>query len=687
MSENLIEILPDHVANQIAAGEVVQRPASMVKELMENAVDAGASAVSVVVRDGGKSLVQVIDDGCGMAAADAVICFARHATSKIRKSGDLFALRTFGFRGEALASIASVAEVELRTRRETDEVGTLVTIAGGTEADAETESVSCPQGTQITVRNLFFNTPARRKFLKADATETKQVITEFQRVALCHPEVAFTLVADDKTLFSLAPGGLKQRIAAVAGRKLGDKLLEVEVDTPIVRIGGYIGLPATAKKSGTEQFFFVNGRYFRSPYLQKAVVSGYNKLLPYGYTPSYFIYIQVEPNRIDVNIHPQKTEIKFEDEQAMWQMLASAVGRSLGKYNVVPVLDFEDPVPGLEIPVYNAASGRSSGTASGKGATGRAMPPMPPVSVRDDYNPFRSYDRKEWDSPAPSSGMSRRQGATFDDPEQAPFTERIPPELTIPELASPAAPAPAGSLLPGEERYDDYESSVSKPTGAGQAGEPGQGVLPLPDAGGMGAAGAGRRSLVFGGGKYIVTTTADGVVVIDRARAMLRVEYEEFLRRMENDFSVVGQRDLFPQTVELSPADHFLLMEHTSELAAMGFDLRDMGGTTVVVYGLPVEMGEQATPAGAVEELLAQIKEEGASLRDNHRERLAAAMARSCCAALFAGGGDGRAAVTGAEADELVRRLFACEEPNYTPDGRPVMTVISTIEAEKRLKR
>lgn len=673
MAQNLIRILPDNVANQIAAGEVVQRPASMVKELMENAVDAGARSVSVVVRDGGKSMVQVIDDGCGMAAQDASLCFARHATSKIRKSGDLFALQTFGFRGEALASIASVAEVELRTRRGEDEVGTLVTIAGGTEADARTESVSCPQGTQITVRNLFFNTPARRKFLKADTTETKQVITEFQRVALCHPELAFTLVADDKTLFSLAPGGLRQRIAAMMGRKTGDKLLDVEVDTPIVKIGGYIGLPATAKKSGGEQYFFVNGRYFRSAYLQKAVVSGYSKLLPYGYTPSYFIYIDVDPARIDVNIHPQKTEIKFEDEQAMWQMLASAVGRSLGKHNVVPMLDFENPVPGLEIPVYPSHGDRKS------------MPSPPPVSVRDNYNPFRSYDRQEWDTPssAASAYAAPRRPKAFDDPEQAPFTEMIPPSLTIPDPGTPMAGN--ASLLPGEETYSDYESPLVE---AEQQVLPV--VVPAQNAGAAAVGNAAARSLAFGGGKYIVTTTADGVVIIDRARAKLRVTYEEFLRRMENDFSVVGQRDLFPETVELAPADHFLLMEHTSELAAMGFDLRDMGGSTVVVYGLPVEMGTAVAPAAAVEALLAQIKEEGTSLRDNHRERLAAAMARSCCAALFAGNNSGGASssnVSAVEADALVRQLFACDEPNYTPDGRPVMTVISAVEAEKRLKR
>lgn len=673
MPNDLIQILPHTVANQIAAGEVVQRPASMVKELMENAVDAGAKSVSVVVRDGGKSLVQVIDDGCGMAARDAVVCFARHATSKIRESEDLFALRTFGFRGEALASIASVAEVELRTRREEDEVGTLVTIAGGTEADARTESVSCPKGTQITVRNLFFNTPARRKFLKANPTETKQVITEFQRVALCHPEIAFTLVADDKTLFSLPPGGLRQRITAVVGHKTGDKLLDVEVDTPIVRIGGYIGLPATAKKSGGEQFFFVNGRYFRSSYLQKAVVNGYNKLLPYGYTPSYYIYIEVDPSRIDVNIHPQKTEIKFEEEQAMWQMLASAVGRSLGRHNIVPMLDFDNPTP-IDIPVYNPAPRRDTAGNGFGGGGGRRVPPPPPVSTRDDYNPFRSYDRKEWDTPASTDFEMGSIRAAFDDPEQAPFTEMIPPDLLIPDLS--------GDRNHSENRPEGEENDVRQSV-LSLEGETETGTLTETTVNVPGESAA--RALIFGGGKYIATATADGLVIVDRARAQMRILFEEFLRRIENDFSVVGQRDLFPERVELSPADHFLLVEHSTELAAMGFDVRDMGGTTVAVYGLPVEMGDNAAPAQAVEELLRQIREEGVSLRDNHRERLAEAMARSCCAPLFAAGRTG--AVTTMEAEALVKRLFGCDEPNYTPDGRPVMTVVSALEAEKRLKR
>lgn len=655
---NLIHILPEHVANQIAAGEVVQRPASMVKELMENAVDAGAQSVSVVVRDGGKSLVQVIDDGSGMSAGDAAMAFARHATSKISRSKDLFSLHTFGFRGEALASIASVAEVELRTRRSEDEVGTAVTIAGGTDQDARVEQVSCPKGTQVAVRNLFFNTPARRKFLKSDATETKQILAEFQRVALCHPDRAFSLVADDKTLLNLIPGTLHSRIVALVGRRIGSQLIDVEVDTPIVRLKGYIGLPATAKKGSGEQFFFVNGRYFRSSYLQKAVVTGYNKLLPFGYTPSYFIYIEVDPSRIDVNIHPQKTEIKFEDEQAMWQIISSAVGRSLGKHNVVPMLDFDNPTPGLEIPVYNP--GRGSG---GEGA--REMPGPPPVSVNTGYNPFKSYDREEWNSGGPSAAKR------IVDPEQVPFTEMIPPQLT-------GMSVPAATGMHGDESYQEFLSAAMEEGSE----EPLEQELDLDDPAGFGRLNS-VRSLRFGNGKYVVTTTADGLVVIDAGRAMLRINYERLLARMDQESAGVGQRELFPETIELTATDHFLLMEHAGELSAMGFDLRDMGGSTVVVYGLPAEMTEGTAPQDAVEELLCQIKQEGTALRDNHRERLAAALARSC------EGRTGHRTVTTRqlESDELVRQLFACEEPNYTPDGRPVMTVIPAGEVDKRLKK
>lgn len=680
MSER-IEILPENVANQIAAGEVVQRPASIVKELTENAVDAGASAVHVIVRDGGKSLIQVIDDGIGMASGDAVRAFARHATSKIRKSKDLFALHTFGFRGEALASIASVAEVEMRTRREEDEVGVLVAIAGGTENDAKSESVSCPKGTSITVRNLFFNTPARRKFLKSDATETKQIMAEFQRVALCNPDKAFTLTADDKMLLNLAPGNLHQRIVALAGKRIGNQLLDVGVDTPIVRISGYIGLPATAKKGSGEQFFFVNGRYFRSAYLQKAVINGYNKLLPFGYTPSYFIYIEVEPSRVDVNIHPQKTEVKFEDEQAMWQIIASAVARSLGKHNVVPMLDFDNKATGLEIPVYTgrpdspdfAGGGFSSESGGTSGRSGSVQPvrmPRAAFKPEGEYNPFKTYDRGEWIDPA-------TKGAAFD-AEKIPFMEKIPPGLVEiePDGEQPAFSFQTSGAEQSGEQYEEFASSATEDAVD----------QPLPEMGaGLSAAG---KCLTLPGGRYVVTTTADGVVVIDRPKAMFRITYEELLEKLENGDpqSGIGQRELFPEQVELSASDHFLLMEHAEELTRMGFDLRDMGGQTVVVYGLPAEMAGEITPREAVEELLCQIKTEGGSLRDNHKERLAAALARSCHAQR-GGSKTQPKGMTREEGESLVNRLFACEEPNYTPDGKPVMTVVSVMEIEKRLKK
>lgn len=700
--KSLIQILPDQVANQIAAGEVVQRPASIVKELMENAVDAGADTISVIIRNGGKTLVQVIDNGSGMTEQDAVKCFARHATSKIRKSKDLFALKTFGFRGEAMASIASVAEVELRTRsRQTapEEVGVCVRVAGATDAQAVVEGTACPKGTNISVRNLFFNTPARRKFLKSDTTETKQIIAEFQRVALCHPDKAFMLVVDDKTIFNLMKGHLHQRITALVGRRTGEKLLDVSVDSPIVKISGYVGLPATAKKSNSEQFFFVNGRFFRSGYFQKAVMAGYNNLLPAGVSPSFFLYIEVEPHRVDVNVHPQKTEVKFEDEPAIWQMLQSAVSRSLGKHNVIPVLDF-DNATALEIPVYNA------------GKDERDMPAEPPMSVNPDYNPFSSYDRTEWTNPRttnPTTGGGRsatNAGAPYNlrdrisDPEMAPFTEMIPAALIhtdekekgtsyssdYQEITSFSDSDSDGdfAVAPGQY-FESVESSIS--TGSRQQpGESFQDMLDIPAQGDLSLeeevpAKASLPTIHWG--RHIVTTTRDGLVIIDRFRAAFRIAYEQLLDRMENDFSV-GQRDLFPETVELAPAEHFLLMEHVQELTAMGFDLRDMGGSTVVVYGLPVEMTGTVTPQQAVLNLLQELKSEGNTLRDNHRERLAAALARTCV------GSDRNAErimLTPLECETVVNNLFGCSEPNYTPDGKPVMWVLTPAEAEKKLKK
>ena len=336
---DIIHLLPDSVANQIAAGEVIQRPASVIKELVENAIDADAQNIHVLVTDAGKTCIQVIDDGKGMSETDARLSFERHATSKIREAADLFALRTMGFRGEALASIAAVAQVELKTRPESEELGTKLVIAGS-QVESQ-EAISCSKGSNFSVKNLFFNVPARRKFLKANSTELSNILAEFERIALVHPEVAFSLYSNDSELFNLPVSQLRQRILAIFGKKLNQQLLNIDVNTTMVKISGYVAKPETARKKGAHQYFFVNGRYMRHPYFHKAVMEAYEQLIPAGEQISYFIYFDVDPANIDVNIHPTKTEIKFENEQAIWQILSASVKESLGKFSAIPSIDFD----------------------------------------------------------------------------------------------------------------------------------------------------------------------------------------------------------------------------------------------------------------------------------------------------------------------------------------------------------
>ncbi len=386
-----IKLLPDSVANQIAAGEVVNRPASVVKELMENAVDAGATSIIVNFRDGGRELIQIKDDGCGMSPSDARMAFERHATSKIGSVDDIYSLMTFGFRGEALASIAAVAQVELQSRTAEEELGTKLLIDGGSFRDQSAAAV--PKGTQIYIRNLFYNVPARKKFLDKGTTEAAHVMSEFQRVALCHPEIAFQLYRDDAPVYNLPASSLLQRIIGIIGKGTGTKLLEVSVQTSIIRVYGFIGRPASAKQRNKEQFLFVNGRYFRSQYFHKAIMQAYEKLIPATVQPSYFVYLDIDPESIDVNVHPQKTEVKFSNQSAIWQIINAAVRETLAKSGAVPMMDF-DSEERIEIPVL-----------------GHDSPPLrEPDTVRShDYNPFTKYDGGNADisdfaSPRPQGG-------------------------------------------------------------------------------------------------------------------------------------------------------------------------------------------------------------------------------------------------------------------------------------------
>ena len=477
---DIIHLLPDSVANQIAAGEVIQRPASVIKELVENAIDAEAQNIHVLVTDAGKTCIQVIDDGKGMSETDARLSFERHATSKIREASDLFALRTMGFRGEALASIAAVAQVELKTRPESEELGTKIIIAGS-KVESQ-EAVSCPKGSNFSIKNLFFNIPAWRKFLKANSTELSNILAEFERIALVHPEVAFSLYSNDSELFNLPACHLRQRILSVFGKKLNQQLLSVEVNTTMVKVSGYVAKPETARKKGAHQYFFVNGRYMRHPYFHKAVMDAYEQLIPAGEQISYFIYFEVDPANIDVNIHPTKTEIKFENEQAIWQILSASIKESLGKFNAVPSIDFDtEDMP--DIPAFE-----------------QNLPPAPPkVHFNSDFNPFKpssssgggNYSRPKVDWEDLYGGLEKASKMN------QPFSDSDPEseEFAVIEEESIATAAP-------ETLYAGEPAVIEK----------------------------GTQHLQFKG-RFILTSVKSGLMLIDQHRAHIRVLFDVIVPR------------------------------------------------------------------------------------------------------------------------------------------------------------
>ena len=521
---NRIHLLPDHVANQIAAGEVVQRPASVVKELLENAIDAGASKVELVVRDGGKMLVQVVDNGCGMQPDDARMSFKRHATSKINKAEDLFNLHTKGFRGEALASIAAIAQVELLTRTSGEELGTRIRVSG--EVVEENEEVVTPEGTSILVKNLFFNIPARRNFLKSQHVEYRHVLDEFHRVVLAHPAIIFRLVHNDSEVLHLPASNLRQRIDQVFGNRMLDRLVPVEESTQLGSISGYICKPEFAKKSRGEQYFFVNDRFVKSPYLHHAVLAGFEGLIKTDSYPGYFIYFQVPPESIDINIHPTKTEVKFEDEQSLYAILRSAVKHSLGQFNIAPVLDFNTD-PGLETPY---------------GYKDKAVK-MPAVSVDRDFNPFVTEGtptRKTYTK----SNNSGSWEALYEGLPAA-GEEAHPPEWII------------ESDAPQEELFKTADLGTVSSSGLFQIGK-----------------------------KYIVTRIKSGILLVHQQRAHQRVLYEKLLGILGQS-SPETQTLLFPVTLEYTPEEHDILNYMNEELSGLGFVFgADAEGNSELI-GLP----------------------------------------------------------------------------------------------------
>lgn len=602
-----IHLLPDSVANQIAAGEVIQRPASVVKELVENAVDAGADKIKIVVSDAGKTLIQVIDNGKGMSETDARMAFERHATSKINSAEDLFRIRSKGFRGEALASIAAVASVELKTKPKDANLGTKLRVSASKTESQEADA--CPEGSNFAVKNLFFNIPARRKFLKSDQTEIKHIITEVQRIALTHPDIVFTLSHNNKEIFNLGKGNVKQRIVSIFGRSMENNLIDIKVNTDLVRIRGYVGKPEKAKKTSGEQYFFVNRRYMRHGWFYRAVTDAYNRLIPEGSYPSYFIYFDINPDKIDVNIHPTKTEIKFTDERPVYQMLHAAVKEALGKFNMIPSLDFE------EDETLNIHRDKTKGFKA------------PKISVNPDYNPF---DKKQ-----NSFGQSQYTD-NFRNKQNLDNWEKLYQNETDENQEN--------NVFSGSEK--DEEDKL-------------------------------RTNFFQLKQRYIITTVKSGLMMIDQLKAQERVMFESFLQMLQTNQGVM-QKSLYPVKVSLSPNDSALILELMEKLTSIGFDISVFSDNTFVINGLPANLGIN-DPEKVIHELLENYKNHSGDLKTALDEKISYAMANTSA----------RSFVRHLEQDEmrdLFYRLMSCSNHNYSPSGKPIISIISMDELEKRFK-
>lgn len=684
-----IRILPSNIANMIAAGEVVQRPSSVVKELVENAVDAGATQVTVILSDAGRTLIQVIDNGCGMTPDQAVLCFERHATSKIATADDLLDITTFGFRGEALASIAAVAEVTLKTRRAEDEVGCQVVYDDSKHVS--TDEISTPAGSNFAVRNLFYNIPARRKFLKSDNVEMKHVVEEFVHVALTRSNIGFTLIHNGKNVYVLKPAkSLKFRIQDLLGSYVVSQVVDISADTSVVNVRGYVGRPDQAKKTLGNQYFFVNGRYFRSPYLHKAVMNAYENMLPQGATPAYFIYLEVDPHKLDVNISPTKTEVKFEDDSVIFQTLYACVKESLGRNSFGASIDF-DTKDMAEIPAFSNDFDKFRPEVS-----------MPDVSPDNEYNPFDNPDgghepsETGFGSPMPTGGNDRiPSGMTGSDDMQG----WIPSGMTggMPGGSLGAAsggdmPMPAGLQMPVHKTSVDfpmpdytgasdpnfgmtedigsganyYESAASKYVDKrddyGKLFEDRMAAMP---------------SLILIQKKYIVTTVKSGMLLINIRRALERIMYERFLKALSGGEHVT-QQALFPVQVPVGVENRLIFDEHSSLLRSLGFDIAPFGNDTIVVNGMPE--GFQVDQ-NSVEEAMAEVL---IALSDNHTSL--PGMMESAMAEKFAkmAASEGKPIETVSAAKSLMDSLFACSNSEYTSNGRKIMTIMTIDDIEKR---
>lgn len=611
---DVIKLLPDSVANQIAAGEVIQRPASVIKELVENSIDAHADNITIILKDAGKTLIQVIDNGDGMSDTDARLAFERHSTSKIREAADLFSLHTMGFRGEALASIAAVSQLELRTTKKGNEMGTHICISGS-KCESQEADV-CPVGCNFMVKNLFFNVPARRKFLKAPKIELSNIVKEFERLALVNPTVEFTMYHNDSIMYKLQAGNIKQRILQLFGNKMEEQLIPISIDTTLVRIEGFVSKPEDARKRNFIQYFFVNGRYMRHPYFHKAVLSSYEQLIPESMQPNYFLYFSVDPETIDVNIHPTKTEIKFENEFPIWQILTAAIKESLGRFSTVPSIDFDtDDAP--EIPIFHVEKDKSHHDS-------------PKIEVDTSYNPFNNDTRQQkvdptvdWEKLYQRFEVSKESSYDYANAE---FDN---------------------DLDTGEDNLSQGDVKSNNP-------------IQLND--------VDNHDCMQICGKYIVSQVKSGLMIVDQHRAHAKVLMERFVKQMSCRSSI-SQRVMFPETFQLSMSQQLLLENIQDELEDVGFSLSNLGGNDWAINGVPAGV-EGVDVKDLLLQVIDSVANGGRAIADRIHEHIASVIAEKAAIPY------GRA-LSHQEMETLMGDLLQLETPNYTHDGKTIISMLT----------
>ena len=660
---DIIRLLPDAIANQIAAGEVIQRPASAIKELLENAIDAGSTHIELIVKDAGKSLIQVVDNGCGMSETDARLCFERHATSKIREANDLFAIRTLGFRGEAMASIAAITHVELKTRTPDAELGIRI-IVEGSEVKLQ-EPCQCPVGTSIAIKNLFFNVPARRNFLKSNAVEMRHIIDEFQRVAFANPQIFFSLHNDKVPVFHLPAANLRKRIVGILGHNTNERLIPVEESVSFLRIYGFVGKPKYARKTRGEQYFFVNERFIKSSYLNHAVLSAYEDLLPEKAYPLYIIFFDIDPARIDVNVHPTKQEIKFDDEKTVYNLLSTVVKKALATHNIVPTIDFDRDIQLTSSNNFPSKSQEENEKYS----------PSPFSDNSIDFSNIESdFETKQSKIGQQENSVFEKQNSpkTVSKPnfQQSNFQKPKVPKnweelyktgdlnpKTTPEFSETENEEERTITIKSSFSSTDHKKSLqnnNEPTNV-------------------------TRNPTQVHYRYILSQLKSGFILIDQQLAHERILYEKYAGMLQEN-KATAQQLLFPQTMELSAADAFLLQDILPAINDLGYDIKEFGINRFIIHGVPADTPTKGEEQTHIEALLEQYKTNLTELKLDKRTNLARTMARNQSIKVGQ-----RLSIE--EMENLVDQLFACQTPFVAPNGRPTFVKYNLSDIEKQFER